>query len=649
MDKLSASIERDARDVLPTVTRVFIFVYLVIGCSHFLLLPDALTLPMSLLAFATFGYGVLIRFSLHHKVFETHSEHVLLSFVLLAAINTLVHLFLTGELKHTTNLIFVLAVGGYLIPRNRFFYPLLAAVLLCWISIVAIGQTDGDDLAHFGFEVLLGCLFSVFLQMLRRGQLEQMADLEQTIEQLNASQQQVTASQALLQNLMDNIPAGIVVRGSDTRIRFVNQEAKNIFGIAELDPTGQTVGDDPFQLFDASGRKLATHEYPVSRVLATGESITNEIVGGKGPEKAEMAWGLLNAFPLDIDSTGETVVVLAFTNITERVRAELLLSESETRARAILESVTEGVIAVDRQERVTLFNPAAQDMTGVAESDALGQHLASVFQFHSSLLDEAPKDHFIREGTLTSREGEDITIELLVSEVRTEGDPAGWVYSFRDVSEQQRVEQERATMDKMSSIGVLAGGIAHDFNNLLTAIYGNVALAESSMDEPEKAADFLRRSSESIQLATNLTKQLLTFSTGSDPVSDVVDMEKLVREAVRFSLSGSSVVATYEIDPQLQAVEVDAGQVQQAISNIVLNAKQAMNDVGRITVSMVSTSDDFVEVQVRDEGPGIPADKLGKVFDPYFTTKSTGTGLGLATTHSVVTKHGGTIGVESSE
>jgi len=577
---------------------------------------------MSLLAFGTFFFGIVIRFSLDSEIIQANAEYVLTLFVILAAVNTLTHLFLTNELKHTTNFIFVLAVGGYLVPRNRIFYPLLGSVLLCWVAVVTTRVNGGDDVAHFGFEVLLGCLFALFLQMLRRGQLEQMGDLEQSIEQLNASQQQVIASEALLQSVMDNIPAGIVVRGADTRIRFVNKEAKNIFGIANLDPTGLPLGEDPFQLYDAAGRKLNIHEYPVSRVLATGEPITNEIVGGRGPGESEMVWGLLNAFPLEMESTGETVVVLAFTNITERVRAELLLSESETRARAILESVTEGVIAVDRQERVTLFNPAAQAMTGVEENNALGQHLASVFHFQSNLADEALIDPSIREGTLTSDSGEDFTVELLVSEVRIEGDSVGWVYSFRDVSEQHRVEQERATMDKMKSIGVLAGGIAHDFNNLLTAIYGNVALAESSMEEPEKAAEFLKRSSESIQLATNLTKQLLTFSTGSDPVRDVVDMEKLVR---------------------------DAGQVQQAISNIVLNAKQAMGDVGQITISMVNTSDEFVEVQVRDEGPGIPADMLGKVFDPYFTTKSTGTGLGLATTHSVVTKHGGSISVESSE
>ena len=357
--------------------------------------------------------------------------------------------------------------------------------------------------------------------------------------------------------------------------------------------------------------------------------------------------GLVNVFLLDIQQTGEEVMVLAFVDITEQIRAEIDLNQSETRAFTILDSIIEGVIAVDGSEVITLFNPGASDITGVSEEQAVGENLASVLSFESD--GDGTDPGAIKTGSITRPDGSKVQVELLVSDIQESPENNGWVYTIRDVSEQLRLEQERATMDKMTSIGILAGGIAHDFNNLLTAIYGNLALAESSMDEPGKAVDFLKRSSESIQLATNLTKQLLTFSTGSDPARDVVDIEKLVREAVRFSLSGSSVVATYEIDPQLKAVEVDAGQVQQAIGNIVLNAKQAMDDVGQITTSMVNISDDFVEVQVRDEGPGIPADRLGKVFDPYFTTKSTGTGLGLATTHSVVTKHGGSISVESSE
>ncbi len=647
MDTLSSPFHRHAQEVLPTIARVFIFVYLIIGCSHFLLLPDHLTLPMTLVAFGTLLVGIVVRYSAEKEFVQRNAEYFLTLFVILAALNTLLHLFLTTELKHTTNLIFVLAVGGYLLPRNQIFYPVLTAVLITWIVIVMVRFDGRGDFAHFGFEVLLGCLFSVFLQMLRRNQLQQLGELEESLQQLNLSQQQVVASESLLQSLMDNIPAGIIVRDKQTRIRYVNEEAKNLLGLQEAIDGKLSMEQSPLHLFDQSGRELSLEELPVSRVIATGEPIDNVVLGARVRD-GSVNWGLVNAFPLDIDGTGESVVVMAFSNITERVKAEVELLQSENRARAVLGSVIDGVIAVDRREVVTLFNPSAERITGVEESEALGSPLSQVFMFSGEEPGSAPDDH-LREGFLSTRDGREVAVELLVSEVRTEdGEATGWVYTFRDVSEQLRVEQERATLDKMSSIGVLAGGIAHDFNNLLTAIYGNVALAESSMDEPEKAADFLKRSSESIHLATNLTKQLLTFSTGSEPVRDVTDIEKLVREAVRFSLSGSSVVATYQIDSDLHAVEVDAGQVQQAISNIVLNAKQAMDDVGQLIITLRNL-DGFVEVEIQDEGSGVPSELLGKIFDPYFTTKSTGTGLGLATTHSIVVKHGGNINVESSE
>ncbi|MBO6556334.1 MAG: PAS domain S-box protein [Pseudomonadales bacterium] len=649
MDSLSSSFHRHAQEVLPTTVRVFIFVYLIIGCSHLLLLSDQLALPMTSVAFCTLFVGVGVRYTLDKAFIQRHAEYVLTLFVVLAAVNTLLHLFLTAELKHTTNLIFVLAVGGYLLPRNQIFYPVLALILVSWTVIVGLRFEGGGDFAHFGFEVLLGCLFSAFLQMLRRSQLQQLGEVEESVEQLNLSQQQAAASESLLQSLMDNIPAGIIVRDKQTRVRYVNEEARNLLGLDDAIDGNLSMAESPLHLFDQSGRELSIEELPVSKVIETGESIENEVLGARVRD-GTVAWGLVNAFPLDIDGTGESVVVMAFSNITERVKAEVELLQSETRARTILASVIDGVIAVDSRENVTLFNPSAERITGFKEADALGGPLSEVFVFagESAETGSAPENQ-LREGFLTTQDGREVALELLVSEVQTDAEEATlWVYTFRDVSEQHRVEQERATLDKMSSIGVLAGGIAHDFNNLLTAIYGNVALAESSMNEPEKAADFLKRSSESIHLATNLTKQLLTFSTGSDPVRDVTDIEKLVREAVRFSLSGSSVVAAYRIDSDLQSVEVDAGQVQQAISNIVLNAKQAMEDVGQLTI-ILRNLDGFVEVELSDEGPGIPAELLGKIFDPYFTTKTTGTGLGLATTHSIVVKHGGNISVESSD
>jgi two-component system cell cycle sensor histidine kinase/response regulator CckA len=349
--------------------------------------------------------------------------------------------------------------------------------------------------------------------------------------------------------------------------------------------------------------------------------------------------------------------VIAFVNITDQVNADIQLHRSEARAHTILNSVADGVIVTDEDELVTLFNPGAQRLTGLTEEQTLGQPLKTVFKFkeegivHGVTADGGD----VQQGSVLSAQGAAVAIELLVSEILDAEERSGRVYTFRDVGEQLRYEQEQATLDKMTSVGVLAGGIAHDFNNLLTAVYGNVSLAESVIDQPEKALVFLKRSSESIQMAANLTKQLLTFATGSEPVRNVTNAEQLVREAVGFALSGSSVAVTFDVESDVDDIEVDSGQVQQAIGNIVLNAKQALRDEGLIEIVVrnsarrVESSDSFVEVVIKDNGPGMDSVILSRIFDPYFTTKEHGTGLGLATTHSILVKHEGAITVDSSQ
>ncbi len=650
MEELNKALDRHSRELLPTLVRVFVFIYVIIGGAHLVVLPEGLLLPLSGLAFGSVFVGFLINLNIEREFVLARAELFMVLLLGLMGLNTMVHLYLSADLKQTTNLIFILAISGYVLPAYRTFYPTVFTLTATWSLFIATSNATMDESIHFGFEVMLGLMFAVFLHTVRRRQLEQMSDLEQTIDRLNQTQAQLVAGESLLQTLMDNIPAGIIVRDLQTRIQFMNAEATALLRTEGEGLLGKQIGEDALRLCDQTGRRLTERELPTRRVIETGEPVDNEIVGALQAD-GDITWALLNAFPLQVDGTGDSMVVLAFTNITEQVKAEMQLDQSENRARTILNSVIEGVISVDSRDVITLFNPGAEQMTGYQSEFALGQSLSEVFRFEpeEGYLD-LPGDT-IRLGRLWKKSGELVAAELLISEVRGEDGSAGKVYTFRDVSEQQRLEQERSTMDKMSSVGVLAGGIAHDFNNLLTAIYGNVALAEASINNPERAAGFLKRSSESIEMATNLTKQLLTFATGSDPVRDVVDIERLIREATRFSLSGSSIVVTFDIAPDVDAVEVDAGQVQQAIGNTVLNAKQAMNDAGGIHIGIANVDvqgQRFVEVSISDEGPGIPAEALPNIFDPYFTTKDSGTGLGLTTTHSIVVKHGGTVRVDSS-
>ncbi len=236
----------------------------------------------------------------------------------------------------------------------------------------------------------------------------------------------------------------------------------------------------------------------------------------------------------------------------------------------------------------------------------------------------------------------------------------GLVYAVaRDVTERKLLEEERAKAAKLESIGVLAGGIAHDFNNILTSILGNISLASMVIDQDrDKTRELLEESEKACLRARDLTQQLLTFSKGGQPIKKTISLAKLIRDAAGFSLRGSNVSCEYDIPAELWSADVDEGQISQVINNLVINADQAMPGGGTITIKtenlIVESSDTFplvegkyVKISIKDQGIGIQEDHLSKIFDPYFTTKQKGNGLGLSTTYSIINKHGGYIEVES--
>ncbi len=607
---------------------------------------------MTTVAAASVLLGMILWLRADHPLVARHAEEALLLILLVVAGNSLTHLYFSADIKQTTNVIFVLAIAGYVLPGNRYFWTLVGSTMAGWTWIISVSVGWPEEAIHFAFALVMGGLFAFFLHVLRRNQLAQLEDLESTIEQLNESEKQVKASQSLVQKVLENVPAGIIVRGQDTRIQFINNEVMRILGVEEEDLIGLPSDQDPLVLYGYDEKLVPKNQLPVNRILRTGEPVVNEILGAKR-DNGEFVWALVNGFLVSPGADEGDLIMVSFIDISERIKVERQLRESEDRANTILKSVAEGVISVDHRNRITLFNTGAEMLTGFTEHAALGQPFDDIVQFSETVEEiSVPLDGTmpVRQGILRHRDGEEAAVELFSSDIHAGELLVGRVFTFRDVSEQLRIEQERATVDKMSSVGLLAGGIAHDFNNLLTAIYGNVSLAEGVIDQPEKAREFLRNADESIKQATHLTKQLLTFATGSDPVRDVVSVEEMVREATRFALSGSSIAVTFDIAEHLPGIEVDAGQVQQAIGNIILNAKQALNDQGqiRIRISEAAEPSGYVNISIADDGPGIEPDVLQRIFDPYFTTKSTGTGLGLATTHSIIVKHGGSLNVEST-
>lgn len=215
--------------------------------------------------------------------------------------------------------------------------------------------------------------------------------------------------------------------------------------------------------------------------------------------------------------------------------------------------------------------------------------------------------------------------------------------------EAQKLVEAAQQSQKLQSLGTLAGGIAHDFNNLLTGIFGYIGFARDESKE-ENVRKMLTEAAGTIDRARSLTTQLLTFAKGGAPVKKLQPMTPFIQDTVRFALSGSIVKPEFNIAEDLRHVEFDRNQMAQTIENIVLNAVQSMPEGGKIEISAANMeNDDRIRISIKDHGTGIPAKLLKNIFDPFFTTKSDGHGLGLAMCYSIVSRHDGSIEVESEE
>jgi PAS domain S-box-containing protein len=229
---------------------------------------------------------------------------------------------------------------------------------------------------------------------------------------------------------------------------------------------------------------------------------------------------------------------------------------------------------------------------------------------------------------------------------------------WAQIAEKQKIEEQLLRTRQLESLGILAGGIAHDFNNLLTAILGNASLAKMYADPGDKIHAKLEEVEKASARARDLTQQLLTFSKGGAPVKKVTSIADVIRDSSQFTLRGSKSRCELSITEELWPVEVDEGQISQVIGNLSINADQAMPEGGVVGIRAENVNlgkcevatlqpGRYVRISITDSGIGIPKDHLSKIFTPYFTTKQKGNGLGLATSYSIVIRHGGLITVES--
>ncbi|NUN12244.1 MAG: response regulator [Myxococcales bacterium] len=355
----------------------------------------------------------------------------------------------------------------------------------------------------------------------------------------------------------------------------------------------------------------------------------------------------------------------------ERQAALADLDAQRERLDVTLRHIGEAILSVDPSGKIILINEVAQKLLGLEATTALGMRLDEALTLtdehtHEPVpiqIDQIANRNGYTSLTpaaiLTSTQGEQRVVTISGAPVRNPGaSPDGIVLVIRDVTDERRIEQELLNAQKLESVGTLAGGIAHDFNNYLTAVLGNISLARYHADHNSDVAKYLRSAETATQRAQDLTQQLLTFARGGAPIRREVSILKLLMENTEFALHGSPILPQWEIDPDLWFGDIDHGQISQVVHNLVLNAIQAMPQGGRLHVSARNewVSDGavvpvppgpYVVVVFQDTGPGIRPDVLPRIFDPYFTTKPLGTGLGLSTCYAIVRNHRGHIAASS--
>ena len=359
-------------------------------------------------------------------------------------------------------------------------------------------------------------------------------------------------------------------------------------------------------------------------------------------------------------------------DVTPRKLAEEFLAAERERLAVTLRSIGDGVITTDNSGHVTLLNPVAETLTGWSNAAASGLAVDEVFHIiheYSRKIISNPVALVLAENRvvelsnhalLISRSGVEVAVaDSAAPIVGRQGQRLGVILVFRDVRDEKKLQQERLRSEKLEAVGILAGGIAHDFNNLLMGLQGSLDLVRLSYDQGFATTEkHLLKAENAIGRAVSLARQLLTFAKGGAPVKEKIALPQLIKESAEFVLHGSQVKAEVEFEADVWAIEIDSGQISQVVNNLVTNARQAMDDAGIVWISIANLeimddsmvdlkSGPYVRVSVRDQGCGIDPQIMPHIFEPYYTTKEAGSGLGLATCYSIIANHDGHFDVTS--
>ncbi|MBT4501976.1 MAG: PAS domain S-box protein [Gemmatimonadetes bacterium] len=484
------------------------------------------------------------------------------------------------------------------------------------------------------------------------------AQLQQEIAERQQVEKTLRESEARIRLITDNVPGLIAYVDRDMTYRFVNKGYERWFGMGREAFIDKRVDE----LLDENAFERS---FPFIEKALGGEEARFDGMA-KLPDGSTKYF--VNHLVPDISADGivEGYFVLV-SDITEHKRAEEALRESEERYRLLVEQSPLGIALLSSKGENLFLNDSFKRMFGYTLEDIPTGRDWFTKAYPDEELRKSVKERWLddqknrKAGVVRSRifdvTCKDGTLKTIHFRPVTMEDEKQFII-YEDITDRRRLEEEQRRIHNLESLGVLAGGIAHDFNNVLTGVIGNLSLLEMMLEKEDESRVVASETREAADRTRELTRQLMTFARGGAPVKETASIEALLKETASISLRGSNTRPEYHFPADLLPVHIDRGQVGQVIQNLVLNADQAMPQGGILTIaaenrevangdSLPLTPGSYVKISVEDRGVGIPENVLGNIFDPYFSTKQSGHGLGLAITHSIVTRHEGHIAVRS--
>lgn len=344
---------------------------------------------------------------------------------------------------------------------------------------------------------------------------------------------------------------------------------------------------------------------------------------------------------------------------SDRIRMKQDLEDLFNRQKVIIDAAFEAIF-ISIKGVCVAQNKKAEEIFGYTEEEAIGK-LGTDWVPPEERDKVSQKIFSEYEGSYESfglrKDGSEFPAEIQTRMTTYDGEIAR-VTVLRDITLRKKAEVDLLTIQKLESVGTLAGGLAHDLNNILTGLFGNLSLAKIQIKPTDPSYKFISKAEESLTRFTHITNKLLTFSKGGQPVIEPVNLADLAEEVINFDLAGSNVIPVFNTERHLWNANVDKGQIQQVFSNLIINANQAMPNGGNLYVSLTNCDNTsgvvqnlppglYVKVEIIDQGVGIKPENLINIFDPYFSTKQNGSGLGLTSVHSIISQHEGLITVSS--